>query len=158
MSVEGSIVWAVHRRSQGRRPNAGELRPGKPVVGGRWPSRRATPPATSSANAGLLVEVGRRVAAVYEAVRGAASADPEVRPVWEEIRAERRIGAAHVVADTAAKGPLRAGIDLEAAADVVWVLNAPGLYHLLVHVRGWPNERYRNWVVASLQHELLAAR
>jgi AcrR family transcriptional regulator len=105
--------------------------------------------------AGLVVELGTRVAAVYEAVRGAASADPEVRPVWDKIQQERRIGAAHVVADTASKGRLRDGIDEEAAADVVWILNDPGLYHLLVNVRGWPAERYGNWVAASLQHELL---
>jgi AcrR family transcriptional regulator len=108
--------------------------------------------------AGIVVELGARVAAVYEAVRGAASADPEVRPVWDKIGQERRIGAAHVVADTAAKGPLRDGIDEASAADIVWILNDPGLYHLLVNVRGWPVERYREWLVASLQHELLAAR
>ena len=105
--------------------------------------------------AGLVAELGGRVAAVYEAVRGAASADPEVRPVWDKIQQERRIGAAHVVADTASKGPLRDGIDPEGAADVVWVLNDPGLYHLLVNVRGWSAERYRDWVAASLQRELL---
>jgi AcrR family transcriptional regulator len=108
--------------------------------------------------AGVVAELGGRVAAVYEAVRGAASADPEVRPVWDKIQQERRIGAAHVVADTAAKGPLRDGIDEESAADIVWVLNDPGLYHLLVNVRGWPAARYREWVAASLQHELLGDR
>ena len=105
--------------------------------------------------AGLVVELGARVAAVYEAVRGAASADPEVRPIWDKIQQERRIGAAHIVADTAAKGPLRDGIDEESAADVVWVLNDPGLYHLLVNIRGWPGERYGEWLAVALQHELL---
>jgi len=33
-----------------------------------------------------------------------------------------------------------------------------GLYHLLVNVRGWPAERYREWVAGSLQHELLGDR
>jgi AcrR family transcriptional regulator len=108
--------------------------------------------------AGLLVELGGRVAAVYEAIRGAASADPEIRPVWEKIQQERRIGAAHVVADTAAKGPLRDGLDRESAADVVWVLNDPGLFHMLVNVRGWPPDRYRRWLAHSLQRELLSDR
>ena len=80
------------------------------------------------------------------------------RPVWDKIQQERRIGAAHVVADTAAKGPLRDGIDAESAADVVWILNDPGLYHLLVNVRGWPTDRYREWVAASLQRELIGDR
>jgi AcrR family transcriptional regulator len=105
--------------------------------------------------AGVVAELGGRVSAVYEAVRGAASADPEVRPIWDRIQHERRVGAAHVVADTAAKGSLRDGIDEEVAADIVWVINDPGMYHLLVTVRGWPAERFRAWVAASLRRELL---
>lgn len=108
--------------------------------------------------AGLVVELEGRVAAVYEMVRGAASADPEVRPVWDKIQQEHRIGAGHVVSDTASKGRLRDGLDEEAAADVVWVLTDPGIYHLLVNTRGWPAERFRDWLASSLQHELLGAR
>jgi AcrR family transcriptional regulator len=108
--------------------------------------------------AGVVAELGGRVSAVYEAVRGAASTDPEVRPVWDRIQAERRLGAAHVVADTAAKGSLRDGIDEEVAADLVWVLNDPGLYHMLVTVRGWTVERFRSWVATTLRHELLGDR
>lgn len=107
--------------------------------------------------AGLVTTLGERVAAIYEAVRGAASADPEVRPVWDKIQAERRIGAAHVVADTQAKGPLRASLDLETAADVVWVFIDPGLFHLLVTFRRWPPRRFEGWLAAHLQNELLGA-
>ncbi len=105
--------------------------------------------------AGLIAELGGRVAAIYEAIRGAASADPDVRPVWDKIQGERRIGAAHVVADTASKGPLRAGLDLESAADVVWVLVDPGLFHLLVNGRGWSSERHAQWLGRALCYELL---
>lgn len=107
--------------------------------------------------AGLVTALGERVAAIYEAVRGAASADREVRPVWDKILAERRIGAAHVVADTQSKGPLRHDIDLEAAADIVWVLIDPGLFHLLVATRGWSPEQYAGWLASRLQDELLGA-
>jgi AcrR family transcriptional regulator len=108
--------------------------------------------------AALIVGLGARVAPIYEAIRGAASADPDIRPVWEKIQQERRIGAAHVVADAASKGSLRAGIDQEGAADVVWVLVDPGLYRLLVDHRGWPRQRYIDWLAASLIHELLGDR
>ena len=37
--------------------------------------------------AGLITELGGRVSGIYEAVRGAAGTDPEVRPVWEKILA-----------------------------------------------------------------------
>lgn len=103
----------------------------------------------------LVAELGRRVAPIYEAVRGAATADPEVRPVWQKLQDERRIGADHVVADTAAKGQLRVGLDPDEAADIVWILIDPGLYHLLANVRAWPHDRYRDWLAAQLRHQLL---
>ena len=105
--------------------------------------------------AALIAELGGRVSGIYEAVRGAAGTDPEVRPVWEKILAERRVGAEHVVADTASKGPLRPGLDPAAAADVVWILIDPGLHHLLVDRRGWSDESFRNWLAGQLVRELL---
>jgi AcrR family transcriptional regulator len=103
----------------------------------------------------LVTEMGGRVAPVYEAIRGAASADSAVRPVWSKIQHERRIGAAHVVADTASKGPLRAGIDQDAAADIVWVLIDPGLHHMLVNGRGWSRQQFAWWLAESLVRALL---
>ena len=105
--------------------------------------------------AALIAELGGRVSGIYEAVRGAAGTDPEVRPVWEKILAERRVGAEHVVADTASKGPLRPGLDPAAAADVVWILIDPGLHHLLVDRRSWSDEIFRNWLAGQLVRELL---
>ena len=53
---------------------------------------------------GLVVDINVRLAPIYEAVRGAASADPEVRDVFEAIGTERRIGAGRVVGDLVGKG------------------------------------------------------
>ena len=105
--------------------------------------------------AGLMTEIGGRLAAIYEAVRGAASADPEVRAVFERIQAERRMGAAHVIGDVMSKGRLRDGLDAEAAADLMWVLNDPGLYFLLVHRRGWSPERFGSWLGETMVAQLL---
>ena len=94
--------------------------------------------------AGLVVDINGRLAPIYEAVRGAASADPEVRDVFEAIGTERRIGAGNVVRDLVAKGgALRDGLDQEAAADVLWVFIDAGLFHLLVHRRGWKRHNSR---------------
>jgi AcrR family transcriptional regulator len=105
--------------------------------------------------AAILRDVHGRLAPIYEAVRGAASADPEVRAVWERIGEERRIGAEHVVADVIARGAMRPDLDPVAAADVTWVLNDPGIYHLLVHRRGWPPDRFEAWLAGALRRELL---
>jgi AcrR family transcriptional regulator len=105
---------------------------------------------------GLVVDINIRLAPIYEAVRGAASADPEVRDVFEAIGTERRIGAGNVVRDLVAKGArLREGLDADAAADILWVLIDAGLFHLLVHQRGWAPERFQAWLAESIQRQLL---
>jgi AcrR family transcriptional regulator len=105
---------------------------------------------------GLIVDINTRLAPIYEAVRGAASADPEVRDVFEAIGAERRVGAGRVVGDLVAKGArLREGLEEDAAADILWVLIDAGLFHLLVHRRGWAVDRFQTWLAEAIQRELL---
>ena len=103
----------------------------------------------------LVTEIDGRVAPIYEAVRGAASADDGARAVWDQIHRERRTGAGNVVRLVVSKGGLRAGLASEAAADVVWVLNDPGLYHLLVHQRRWHRDRFAAWLAETFQAQLL---
>jgi hypothetical protein len=103
-----------------------------------------------------VTDINRRLAPIYEAVRGAASADPEVRDVFETIASERRIGAGRVVNDLIAKGGvLREGLDADAAADILWVLIDAGLFHLLVHRRGWAVERFQAWLADAIHRQLL---
>jgi hypothetical protein len=105
--------------------------------------------------AGLVAEIDARVAAIYEAVRGAASADPAVAALWATIQRERRTGAGNVVDQLRGKAPLRDGLDPAAAADLVWVLIDPWLYHQLVLQRGWPHAQFELWLAATLQMQLL---
>jgi len=106
----------------------------------------------------LIVDMYERLAPIYEAVRGAASADPEVREVWDTIGAERRIGSDNLIALLQARGSLRDGLDSEGAADLMWVLNDPGLYHLLVNRRGWSAARFESWLARAMQEQLLPDR
>ncbi len=104
----------------------------------------------------MITDVSGRVAPIYEAMRGAAGADGEVRAVWEAMRRERRGGSAGFVGFGVAHGALRADIDRKRAADVVWVLNDPGLYHLLVHEMSWTPAQFQSWLSQALTGQLLA--
>jgi len=104
----------------------------------------------------IVTGVARRVSPIYEAIRGAAHADPEAAAVWRQIGAERRIGGGNIVASIVARGAFRPGKDPERAADLVFALVDPGLYHLLVRERGWPHDEYTAWLAATLQRELVA--
>jgi AcrR family transcriptional regulator len=118
--------------------------------------RRADPAAFLDGYAGIMAEVHSRLAPIYEAVRGAASADPEAREVWDKVVAERLRGARNVVAGVQSRGGLREGLDPTAAADVVWALNDPGLYNLLVIQRGWGPSAFRDWLSEALRWQLLS--
>lgn len=105
--------------------------------------------------AALVSDVFARMSGVYEAIREGARSDADVATLWKEINNERRRGAATIVADVRARAALRRGASAEGAADVVWVLNDPGIYHMLVHSQGWSQAQYTAWLARALQSELL---
>jgi AcrR family transcriptional regulator len=118
--------------------------------------RRATTAAGMlDAYADLVLVLNGRVGPITEAIRGAASADPEVREVWDKVQEERRIGGGNIVGFAIERGGIRPGLDPEAAADVVWLLTDPGLYVRLVVERGWSPQAYRDWVAGTLKAQLL---
>src|SRR3569623_2007465 len=75
--------------------------------------------------AGLAVSLYGHMALVYEAIREGARADREVNALWLEVNRERRLGATTIVADAKARAKLRAVLDENEAADVVWMLIDP---------------------------------
>ncbi|MDB4883702.1 MAG: regulatory protein TetR [Gemmatimonadetes bacterium] len=105
--------------------------------------------------AGLCTALHRHMAGVYEAIREGAHADAEVGALWVDVNAERRRGAATIVADVKARAPLRADLDDDEAADVVWVLNDPVHFHMLVTGRRWSEEKFEKWLTRALEAELL---
>jgi AcrR family transcriptional regulator len=105
--------------------------------------------------AGVMVEVGRRLAPLYEAVRAAAQADPEARELWHLITEERRNAATGIVRRLTERDALLHGLDQQSASDILWVLNDPGLYQLLVTERRWTQRRFRTWLTTTMQTQLL---
>jgi TetR/AcrR family transcriptional regulator, regulator of autoinduction and epiphytic fitness len=104
--------------------------------------------------AGLVTEMYGRLAAIHEAVRGAAGVDPDARALWESHLAQHRQGAANVISDLVRKGGIRPDLTVEAAADIVWLLG-PGAYHMLVHRRGWSPARFQEWLTETFIGQLL---
>lgn len=54
---------------------------------------------------------------------------------------------------TETRPPLR--VPAEQALETVWALTSPELHQLLVRVRGWTRDRYRDWLAHSLSTVLL---
>jgi AcrR family transcriptional regulator len=103
----------------------------------------------------MITEISARVAPIYEAMRGATGSDPDVLTLWQAMRGERRGGAAGFIGFIVARDALRPDLDRKHAADIVWVLNDPAMYHLLVHERSWSPAQFQRWLADTLKAQLL---
>ena len=113
-------------------------------------------PATLLASyAAMISEIFARISGIYEAIRAAAPSDPEIARMWERISEERYGGAGKAARAMKERGALREDLDVRAATDVMWVLNDPGLYRILVVQRRWSRRRYEAWLAEAMQLQLL---
>jgi AcrR family transcriptional regulator len=103
----------------------------------------------------MITVIDGRVAGVYEVLRSAAGATTEVREHWDEIRSERRTGAKNVITMLEERGRLRDGLTSHMAADIVFVLIEPALYHQLVLERGWDEAAFEAWLAGTMRTQLL---
>ncbi|MDQ1616553.1 MAG: hypothetical protein QOJ60_2492 [Actinomycetota bacterium] len=89
------------------------------------------------------------------AIRDAADTHPEVRALWDEIEAKLQEVSTGVIAQILAAGALRADIDAAGAADQLWAINHPSMWHLLVVRRGWSDDAYQEWLARTFTEQLL---
>jgi AcrR family transcriptional regulator len=88
-------------------------------------------------------------------IRDAAAGDDDVAALWDRIEAQFRELLAPVARTFADEGVLRPGLDPGRAADVLWALNHPDVWRLLVRVRGWSADEYEIWLAGAFRRELL---
>jgi AcrR family transcriptional regulator len=99
--------------------------------------------------------VKERAAALMEVIRDAAAADPEVGALWERIETDFHDNQHSIVKSLHKKGALKKGLGVDRAADILWTINHPTPYLLLVGRRGWTPAAYEKWLAALLCRELL---
>ena len=96
-----------------------------------------------------------RSAALMEVIRNGADVDSEIAILWSEIEAKLLDVQRSIVERLAEQGAL-ATADLTLATDVLWTLNHPSVWQLLIHHRGWSQEQYESWLAEVLCSQLLA--
>ena len=94
-----------------------------------------------------------RAGAIFEIIRHAAPADPEIGAMWAEFMRDFYENQRLVVERFAADGVLK--VDVNRATDILWTINHPAVYHLLVVERGWRTQDYQRWLEESLNQQLL---
>jgi AcrR family transcriptional regulator len=117
---------------------------------------RETDPVTLvSGWARLATEVAPRGTAIMVLVRAAASSDPRMRELYDELDARRLRRMQDNARALAAIRGVRDGITVEEAGDVLFTVSSPEMYELLVTRRGWSIERYSRYVRDTILYALL---
>jgi len=92
---------------------------------------------------------------VLRIIRQAAVTEPALADLWDRIETEFRAILAGVAERLDALGSLAPGIDAKSATDLLWTLNHPDTWQLLVRGCGWSPDRYEQWVGETLSAQLL---
>ena len=100
-----------------------------------------------------IVDRLERAAPLAAVVAGAARSDPEIAELYERLHRNRLENMTTLIDALTANGPLR--VPAEQARETVWALTSPELHQLLVRVRSWTRDRYRDWLADSLTALLL---
>jgi AcrR family transcriptional regulator len=93
-----------------------------------------------------LAERQQRSARVQLLIRDGGHTDESLVALWQQLLAERLTGMTMLGRHLIESGQLREGIELDEVRDVLWTCTAVELYELLVLERGWPLDRYADWI------------
>ena len=107
-------------------------------------------------NASNARRVKERAGWLLAVIRSAAETDPDMRELWARIEREFHENQLVVVQSLAAAGGLRPGLDVARAADILWTLNHPDVWLLLVGGRGWSADEFERWFGDAVCAQLLA--
>jgi AcrR family transcriptional regulator len=98
-----------------------------------------------------------RIAPVLRVIHTAAPAEPDIEVLWERIQTEFHANQRTIVQSLADKNALKPELDVDRAADILWTINHPHLWQLLVEERGWTPEQYEEWCADLACAQLLHA-
>lgn len=96
-----------------------------------------------------LRRIHERLAPLTRVLNQAALVDKELADLWKSIADRRAANMRLFAADLAATGQLRREISVDSAADVIWAMNAPEFYLLLVGDRGWSPATFETWLASA---------
>jgi AcrR family transcriptional regulator len=106
-------------------------------------------------HAANIRRIHERTADLFEIVRGAATAEPEIAALRRKLGEAKLQDDRRVAESLAQKGALAGGVTVEHGGDLLWALGSAELYRLLVVERGWPPEEYEQWLAAAWIQALL---
>ena len=118
--------------------------------------RRLRSPATRlAAVVSYAAQAAIRTAPLKRVMRDAAAADPAVRDLIDEDHRRRQITQRGLVELALGTAQLRRGVTLDSAATTFSLLVTSDGFDLARSSLGWTEDRWTQWLVGLLTHELL---
>jgi AcrR family transcriptional regulator len=105
--------------------------------------------------AAALRAIQPRLAPLFRVLQAAAPLDADLNAMWQEIAQRRAANMRLLAKELAATGRLQAGLSVAKAADIIWSMNSPEFYLLLVEERGWSPEEFESWLAEAWTRLLL---
>ncbi len=93
--------------------------------------------------------------AIASAVDAIRRTDADAERAWQDRLEHRLQGCRQIVTRLRKEGALRAGIELEVAADLLWTLTSLRMWEDLVLARGWTPQRYEKRINELLKAALV---
>jgi AcrR family transcriptional regulator len=106
-------------------------------------------------NAGNASVVKQRIGGILKVLRSAAPVDPDAAALWRLIQSDFYDNQRVIVESLQARQALRPGLDVARATDILWALNHPDLWLLLVGERGWTPGQWERWFADTACAQLL---
>jgi AcrR family transcriptional regulator len=97
--------------------------------------------------------VKERAGAMLGVIRSAAAGDADARELWDRIESDFYANQRAVVQSLHERGALR--VDVARGADIMWTLNHPDVWRLLVVERGWTPAAWERWFADTVCAQLL---
>lgn len=96
--------------------------------------------------ASALRSIQQRLAPLFRVLQGAAPLDPELAALWKSISERRARNMRLFAADLDAAGGIRPHLSVAKVADIIWSMNSPEFYLLMVEERGWSPKEFEDWL------------
>ena len=102
--------------------------------------------------------VKTRIGPILRVIRSAAVVDADGAALWQLINTDFHDNQRVIINALHAKGGLRPDLSLDEATDILWTVNHPDVWLLLVGERGWTADRFESWFAGTVCQQLLVPR
>lgn len=102
-----------------------------------------------------ITEILARVAPLFEVLRSAAKTEKDIEDLLNHLLKERLENMTAFARQIASNGSLREGMEVSTAAELLWTITSPEIFHLLTKDRNYSKQQYSAWLQATLTRLLL---